>query len=183
MCNPNFVLTYSENTDAGEPTSTVNNRFFCKKENAQAAMEAAFQKVDAIMGFTQRKTDDEHYISRTEDSIYVCDGMDSMFWTIAEIKAEDTASPLEAPMPLKAAKEMQEKEGRVHGLVKASLMELILNDIDEVDDILVSRLVEGGIPYMVDLKFAPVGTISDTLHKPDALSEVIVEVTGQLDWT
>lgn len=175
MFNAKYVLTYSENTDAGDPTSLVSTKFFCKKENAQSAMVAAFKATDDIMHYTGRESDDEHYISQTEDSIYVCDGMDSMSWAISEIKAEDAEMPLEEPMSLAEAQKMQSADGEVHGLVTASLSELVGSDIDEVDDILVGRLVDGGIPYLSDLKLALVEAI------PGSPQEAVIKVTGQFD--
>lgn len=147
MSRAKYVLTYTENTDAGDPASLTKNRFFCIKENAVAAMETAFIAVDNIMHFSDRTTDDMHYISRTETSIYVCDGIDTMSWAIEEIVAEDEARVREEPMSLAAAQKMQAEEGKGYGLVP--ITDPVGNDVDGVDDILVERPIEDSIPYTV----------------------------------
>jgi len=85
-----FALTYCENTDTGDPTASVCNRFFVAKSHAIAAMNEAFVNTDNILGLSKMEDDDEHYIERTEESIFVRNGIDSYRWTIQEIKPEDT---------------------------------------------------------------------------------------------
>lgn len=87
----NYSLIYCENTDNGNPVNSTKVRFFCKKKNAQKAMSDAFDKTDAIMHYSEMETDDEHYIDRSEDSITVHCGMDSMRWEIIESVPEDAS--------------------------------------------------------------------------------------------
>lgn len=91
-----YILVYCENTDAGDPIDSVNIRCFSKKENAQKAMEDAYQKTDAIMHYSDMTQDDEHYVERSEDSITVHDGMDSLRWEIMEAKPEDAGNDASA---------------------------------------------------------------------------------------
>lgn len=84
-----YILVYCENTDAGDPIDSVNIRFFKKKENAQKAMEDAYKATDAIMHYSDMEGNDEHYVERSEDSITVHDGIDSLRWEVLEAKPED----------------------------------------------------------------------------------------------
>lgn len=91
-----YILVYCENTDAGDPIDSVNIRCFSKKENARRAMEDAYQKTDAIMHYSDMGENDEHYVERSEDSITVHDGMDSLRWEIMEVKPEDAGNDIPA---------------------------------------------------------------------------------------
>lgn len=85
-----YILVYCENTDAGDPIDSVNIRCFSKKENAQRAMEEAYQKTDAILHYSDMEEDDDNYVVRSEDSITVHSGMDSIRWEVLEAIPEDT---------------------------------------------------------------------------------------------
>lgn len=82
----NYCLIYTENSDAA---ATASVRFFASLENARRAMKESFEASGRILGFPEGRADDEHKTSMTPDSIAVVMGMDSYYWRIEPISAED----------------------------------------------------------------------------------------------
>ncbi len=94
-----YILAVSENTDCGDPT-LPQVRVFGDIKTAQDAMKASFDAKNAILRFptTTEDEDGEHYTSKSEDGIYVVDGMDSYRWDI-ETQTVDLPDTLEVKTP------------------------------------------------------------------------------------
>lgn len=126
-----FALTYSENTDCGDPTNSMSCNLYLDLADAQKVMEDAYQKVDAIMHYSEMEQDDEHEVSKTETSIYVRNGIDSLRWSIEGLEVHGT-EVLEEPLTPSETLQMQKETGyTVDGKViswKAS------DDLDKIND-------------------------------------------------
>lgn len=80
-----FCLLYIENSDTAV---VARARHFSSLDNARIAMDKAFKASDAILHFPV-VVDDDHYTSRSENGICVCDGIDSYSWSIDAIIMDD----------------------------------------------------------------------------------------------
>jgi len=159
--NANYVLTYSENTDAGDPTASVKNRFFYSKESALEAMNKDVQKTDAILHFTEMLKDDEHYISKTDTSYYVVNGCDTMRWDVNEVEVEDhplAGIPVQkGSMTYDEAIEIQEKEGCIRRCVLLTLNELLFHShFEGLQVFFANAVVENGAGNLTNLQYEPV---------------------------
>lgn len=137
-----FVLTYAENTDVGDPVYSIATSLYLSREEARAVMMDSYQKVDAIMHYEDMQKDDEHEVSKTDDSIFVRNGIDSVRWFIEEKELHGT-EPLTEPMSPSEALEMQEKSGSVTANISIS-KGCLGWDQEELLDAIADRLVEGG---------------------------------------
>ena len=78
--------------------------------------------------------------------------------------------PLTTPLDLAACREFIDSDGRVYGVVAVTVGELTENALEEVLDLLSTRLV--GSEVLLDIQFEAVGVRDGA---------VLVKVTGQLD--
>lgn len=154
-----FVLTYAENTDAGDPINFVSVNLYLSLEQAQAVMLDAYQKVDAIMHYEEMQKDDEHEVSRTDTSIYVRNGIDTLRWSIEEQEVHGTEVLMD-PMSASEALEMQQKTGSVTAHI-AIPKGCLGWDQEELLDAIADRLVEGS--YVTDISIELIAVDGDNV--------------------
>lgn len=154
-----FVLTYAENTDAGDPINSVSVNLYLSLEQAQAVMLDAYQKVDAIMHYEEMQRDDEHEVSRTDTSIYVRNGIDTLRWSIEEQEVHGTEVLMD-PMSASEALEMQQETGSVtaHIAIQKGCLGW---DQEELLNTIADRLVEGG--YVTDISIELIAVDGDNV--------------------
>lgn len=156
-----YVLTYSENTDAGDPTASVKTRFFSAKAAALEAMNTDVQRSDNILHFTEMAKDDEHFISRTEMSCYVVNGYDTMRWEVNEVNVEDdplSDTPvLETPLTWCEALAIQEKNGSICRCVQAPLPAVLYHShLDGLNHYFANSIVGNAADYITSLDYTVV---------------------------
>lgn len=163
-----YVMTYSENTDTGDPTASVKNRFFSAKAAALDAMNKDVQKADDILHFTEMTEDDEHYISKTETSCYVVNGFDTMRWEVNEVNVEDdplsNTPVLTKPLTWREALAIQEDKGTICRCIQAPLSEVLYHSHQNgLNGYFANSIMEKGAHFLTSVTYSVADTENDII--------------------
>lgn len=167
--NAKYVLTYSENTDAGDPTSSVSNRFFGSRDAALAALEESIQNSDNILHFLEMNEDDEHYISRSETSCFVVNGLDTMRWEVNEVKVEDKPAEddtvIYRPLLCSEALHSQETKGYIARLIPMEPEAIVRHGGNEgLSVYFANAIMQSGAEYVTTIQYSPVDIVNGSIR-------------------